>query len=290
MKKKILLAVTVAALIVLVLLLLWDKFTPSNNAGLAPSIRKANKFALLVGIKDGQTTWAETDVILARKLLNVGSNPENEFISTDPAICTKANILNRLNDFAKRAIAGDLVYIYITCHGTQVIDYNLDEARVTAGDTKDEAMLLYGDELLIDDEMENVFCSFNSGVRVVFIADCCHSGTMMGLSPSVSFDMAPTNVFQDLKAEVIYLGACQDSRLAKTSNYQSYSRFTMVLSQIGRKNTTGNLFDVHSKVRDELNGIQEPSYIEMSAKGICIDLEKKCQVIDPSFRNQIAFK
>ena len=68
--------------------------------------------------------------------------------------------------------AGDTLVITYSGHGSQVDDISGDEA-----DGKDETLCLY-DRMLIDDELFELWKGFSPGVRIVFLADSCHSGTV----------------------------------------------------------------------------------------------------------------
>lgn len=71
--------------------------------------------------------------------------------------------------------AGDTFLWTLSGHGTQLPDYNGDEAAVSGGDTFDESFCLY-DGQIIDDELFSLWRGFRKGVRIVFVADTCHSG------------------------------------------------------------------------------------------------------------------
>jgi len=70
------------------------------------------------------------------------------------------------------ANAGDTLVLTYSGHGTSTPDRNGDEA-----DGKDEAICLY-DGLLIDDTIRDIFAKKKEGVKLVFISDSCHSGTV----------------------------------------------------------------------------------------------------------------
>ncbi|MGK0222619.1 MAG: putative caspase-like protein, partial [Limisphaerales bacterium] len=69
--------------------------------------------------------------------------------------------------------SGDIFFMYYSGHGGSTNDKSADEA----GDGKDETLCLY-DAQLLDDELYVLWPHFAAGVRVLVVADCCHSGSM----------------------------------------------------------------------------------------------------------------
>ncbi|HUQ31196.1 MAG TPA: caspase family protein [Pyrinomonadaceae bacterium] len=69
--------------------------------------------------------------------------------------------------------AGDIFLFTFAGHGSGKFDSSHDET-----DNQDETILLF-DRMLLDDVLEGDFwVNFESGVRVLMIADSCHSGTV----------------------------------------------------------------------------------------------------------------
>ena len=85
---------------------------------------------------------------------------------------TREAVIAAIRAAAGIAQGGDLFLLHYSGHGTQVPDRNGDE-----NDGQDEAFCLY-DGLLIDDEMRGLWAEFAAGVRVLVLADSCHSGTV----------------------------------------------------------------------------------------------------------------
>lgn len=89
---------------------------------------------------------------------------------------TKSAIVSSIRVMLKTLRAGDTAVLQYSGHGTWMPDYSGDEP-----DRKDEALCPYDmDEsnLILDDELAQLFKSRPVGTTVVFISDCCHSGTM----------------------------------------------------------------------------------------------------------------
>lgn len=74
--------------------------------------------------------------------------------------------------------AGDVGVLTYSGHGTWVPDKDGDEP-----DRKDEALcpIDMGDDganLILDDELRALFTNLKAGAALVFVSDCCHSGTV----------------------------------------------------------------------------------------------------------------
>ncbi|WP_420147438.1 caspase family protein [Spirosoma sp.] len=82
---------------------------------------------------------------------------------------TAAFILKSLSDLIPKAKAGDLVVFYFSGHGDTLRDTNHDELSGFDG------VLIANDRCLIDDELDPIWRKFLPGVRLVMIADACHS-------------------------------------------------------------------------------------------------------------------
>jgi hypothetical protein len=92
---------------------------------------------------------------------------------------TRAVVLEAIGDIANRLRRGDFFFLTYAGHGGQVTDKDGDELKESGGkpDKMDETWLLY-DTQLLDDEIFAALTSFAPGVRVFFMSDSCHSGTV----------------------------------------------------------------------------------------------------------------
>ncbi len=91
------------------------------------------------------------------------------------AQATKANILAGLKDLLAGAKSGDVLVFTNASHGTYVADKDGDEP------TYDEALCPYDVEdgqLIVDDELRELFTNLTKGVRLTIISDSCHSGSV----------------------------------------------------------------------------------------------------------------
>jgi len=90
------------------------------------------------------------------------------------ADATKANILYGLKDLLSGAKAGDVLVFTNASHGTYLADDDKDEPKF------DEAICPYDSDsnLLVDDELRNLFVNLPKGVRLTVVSDSCHSGSV----------------------------------------------------------------------------------------------------------------
>lgn len=90
------------------------------------------------------------------------------------ADATKANILAGLKDLLAKSADGDVLVFTNASHGTYVADNDQDEPKF------DEAICPHDTDsnLLVDDELRNLFLNIPSGVRLTVISDSCHSGSV----------------------------------------------------------------------------------------------------------------
>lgn len=97
---------------------------------------------------------------------------------------TFERVVGAIEDAAEELVAGDIFLFTFAGHGTRVDDRELEEL-----DTKDEALVLY-DFMLLDDVLRRgLWPLFEAEVRVLMVADSCHSGTVserMAVSGRVS--------------------------------------------------------------------------------------------------------
>lgn len=82
------------------------------------------------------------------------------------------NFSNSIIELSQKCIPDDIFVLTYSGHGSSVIDTHNDEL-----DGRDECICLY-DKFFIDDEIKSLFDKFQKGVRICFISDSCHSGTV----------------------------------------------------------------------------------------------------------------
>lgn len=105
------------------------------------------------------------------------------FIAREPILGEKAkfeNVRTEILNAARELEEGDVFLFTFAGHGSRRSDVNGDE-----NDFQDETILLF-DRILIDDFLRRALWSqFRPGVRIVGVADSCHSGTALLSSPGV---------------------------------------------------------------------------------------------------------
>lgn len=96
---------------------------------------------------------------------------------------TKANVVQGIGLLVAALQPGDVGFVTFSGHGTWVPDKSGDEA-----DGRDEALVTAdagedGVNLLVDDELAALFSGVPAGAHLVFVSDCCHSGTAFRMMP-----------------------------------------------------------------------------------------------------------
>ena len=93
---------------------------------------------------------------------------------------TKEKILAGLKDLLANASDGDVLVFTNASHGTYLADQDGDEPKF------DEAICPHDtdSELLVDDELRNLFLNIPKGVRLTVISDSCHSGSVTRVKES----------------------------------------------------------------------------------------------------------
>jgi hypothetical protein len=87
---------------------------------------------------------------------------------------TKTNILEALEDLIAEALTGDVLVFTNSSHGTYLADTSGDE------ETYDEAMCPYdcADNLIVDDELREIFAKLPKKTSLTVVSDSCFSGTV----------------------------------------------------------------------------------------------------------------
>jgi len=87
---------------------------------------------------------------------------------------TKTNIVARIQDLLSGAKAGDILVFTNPSHGTYLADTDGDEPKY------DEAICPHDTDsnLLVDDDLRELFKNIPKDVRLTVISDSCHSGSV----------------------------------------------------------------------------------------------------------------
>lgn len=134
----------------------------------------------------------------------------------DPNGLTGLELLQTLNEAAIASYSEDLdfVWIHYSGHGTYVVDRTGDEA-----DGRDECLVPsdYRTRGVVSDDLINrVFARFNPRTRVVFVFDCCHSGTIGDVRYSWEGERARKleNARCNARARIITISGCLDTQVS----------------------------------------------------------------------------
>jgi hypothetical protein len=148
---------------------------------------------------------------------------------------TVSNILFDMKVAARHLEYGDFFFLTFSGHGGLVWDHNGDEEG-----SHDQAWCLY-DRMLVDDDLYEQLKGFRPGVRVLVIADSCHSGTSIkngngnertrsiGPVEARNFPLVKTD---EVLASCILLAACQDHQSAYTGNNLNNSLYTFWMLKV----------------------------------------------------------
>lgn len=234
---------------------------------------------------DGRLNACEFDAedmeSLARKQ---GFDPRRKLL-TEAA--TADAVIAAIRDSASELVAGDLFLLTYSGHGGQVPDTNHDEEVLPTGgqeERMDETWVLF-DRQLVDDELYALWAEFQPGVRIVVLADCCHSGTVTRNGPPDLTGMprgtrvrclppgaarrtfkahkklytgvqeaVPTAEEAPVGASVVLLSGCQDNQLSLDGPRNGL--FTATLKRVWRN---GRFSGTYRLLRDTIASGMPPS-------------------------------
>lgn len=194
------------------------------------------------------------------------------------AQATRKNVKEEMLKLVKISEPGDILVITYSGHGTSIPDNDGDEP-----DGKDEAICLY-DGLLTDDEIRNIMNGIKEGVKVTFISDSCHSGTVTRaflstiandkyakpkyMPPKDGMDAAtlallPTNkgiFIPESGMKEILISGCQSTEYSYDARFngKNMGAFSHYALLILRDNPRITYNDFYSKLRQQLPSNQYP--------------------------------
>jgi hypothetical protein len=174
------------------------------------------KKALLIGCNYRGTKYALhgciNDIKLMEKLLKDKFNFNSVTTMTDDTEKkpNKTEILEAVEDLIKNARENDFLYIYFSGHGIQIDDLNNDE-----NDGKDESYVSLDFQKVIDDELYSIVKKHDKNIKIMFMFDCCHSGTIMDF-PYNLYGSSSSSIHK-FKANCICLSGCRDQQYSYES-------------------------------------------------------------------------
>lgn len=227
---------------------------------------------------DGKLLACEYDARDMEKLARAAGF-KSRFLLTAKA--TAEAFTNSISKAASQLKTGDLFLLTYSGHGGQVPDRNGDEQ-----DGKDETFVLY-DRQLVDDELYALWSQFAPGVRILVLADCCHSGTNVraalyrGIGVETQFRAMPVAVgertyrkhralydgiqkdFRDgekvaINASVLLISGCQDNQLSADGDRNGL--FTETLLKVWKGGSfSGSYTTFHKTIQRRMPPWQSPN-------------------------------
>lgn len=186
--------------------------------------------------------------------------------------------------------SGDTLFISYSGHGGQVKDTNSDEGRYgDMKDRKDETWCLF-DRELVDDELAALWAGFKKGVRILVLADSCHSGSTTREKPrkpkgrvrlmppetaarvyekhkalydAIQSSLTGTEVEQ-IKATVLLISGCMDNQLSSDGDRNGL--FTETLMEVWEDGAfSGGYRSFREKIVTRMPAEQTPNYFVIGA-------------------------
>ena len=218
---------------------------------------------------NGPCLSCESDAEAMRRIALKQGFSDAILLLTENAVLSEVE--SQIIALSDKAQAGDLVLITFSGHGGQLWDDNQDEA-----DHKDEAWFLY-DGIVIDDGMFDLLARFQKGVRVLVIADSCHSGTSIKDNDLIrKHELVFPKVKPDqrtLKASVILLASTKDESPSKAG--KMYSLFTKTLLQLWDEgNFTGTYRTFFERLKQLMPFSQQPQSLVLGENNTAFDTEQ----------------
>lgn len=156
-------------------------------------VMHATHRALIIGIGEYPTEsgWGkingDKDVPLVEEMLISNHFPKENILKLVNSDATYNAICQAFETLITESLAGDCIYVHLSCHGQQITDLNGDET-----DGRDEAFIPYdammkfqegiyeGERHLVDDQLNEYLHRLRQRVgeegRIIVVADACHSG------------------------------------------------------------------------------------------------------------------
>lgn len=230
--------------------------------------------ALLVGVNhvnpagyggkwDGRLACPENDADRVKEILETkGFTCESLYSEA----ATAGAVITAIRNTAADLTSGDFFVFYYSGHGNRVQDQSGDEA-----DRGDETLCLY-DRQLLDDELFALWPGFQHGVRVLVIADSCHSGsaTRNATNPdravkamdartnhrimrkdSEHYDRLRENLPEqpgEIQATIGLISGCQDHQQSFENRKEGLSEMTIALTRCIETQEFGDYHALHEAI------------------------------------------
>lgn len=198
---------------------------------------------------------------------------------------SKINIIYQFNELVKFADENKdknvFIYVSYSGHGSYITDLNGDET-----DGRDEVLCpidCMTNGFIVDDDIKKMLVDkLSSNVKLVFMSDSCHSGTVLDLKYLYKFDQNNTIItdkkIKDSNCDVILISGCRDNQTSadayvpdKSNNYLYQG--AMTASFIKVFNDEISYKDLITKMRAWLTEMKFSQVPQLSS-GKKIDLTK----------------
>jgi hypothetical protein len=182
---------------------------------------------------------------------------------------TRNNILSELRKLLENSVAGDILILSFSGHGSQTIDIGNDEL-----DGKDEFIYAIDNKIIKDDEI-NAYIKTYLKPNVTFFAifDSCHSGTMMDLKYNyMDYIENPNNT--DTMGNVIMISGCRDDQTSADGFINSESQGAMTWSLLNSIKPNITWRQLITNMKDSLEASNYKQTPKLSS-GKIIDLDSK---------------
>lgn len=183
-----------------------------------PTTLYSNKRALLIGMNYTGTSYQlagclnDINQMEAKLSKTYGFSSIIKMHDTSTILPTKVNILGQLVSMLTTSVSGDVLLFHYSGHGSQLNDVTGDEI-----DGRDEVMIpsdyFTNNSIITDDEIKVAITqNLKSGVKLIVVLDCCHSGTMFDLKYNFKSDWSSlVNTFStDTSGDIILISGCAD--------------------------------------------------------------------------------
>lgn len=137
----------------------------------------------LLGCINDANAWAEL-------LFSHYDFPRSDIKLLTNAEAKKKDYINGIKSLLAGAASGDVLVFTNSSHGSYLADKSGDEEKY------DQVICPYDvkENILLDDELREIFSDLKPGVRLTVISDSCHSGTVTRAIPIV-----PPSVADDIR-------------------------------------------------------------------------------------------
>ena len=141
----------------------------------------------------------------------------------------------------------DCFIFYFAGHGFQIKDTNGDET-----DGYDETILSADKQYLKDDEINNLISGLNNTkASVVFVFDCCHSGSILDLPKIIIGNNNQKNKDLKNKSRILCISACDESQSSLEVNGRGI--FTKLFCELLRKNINQPLMTLLYTIKHQID-------------------------------------